>query len=76
MSGQYQPLSRPIFIYVSAKAATQKPEVKAFIDAYLINANAYVKEVNFIPLPEQDLAGVTAHWQAQKTGSGFNGKPE
>lgn len=76
MSGQYQPLSRPIFIYVSAKAAKQKPEVKAFIDAYLTNAHAYIQEVGFIPLPNVDLAAVTTHWQAQKTGTGFNGTPE
>jgi len=76
MSGQYQPLSRPVFLYVNAQSARNKPEVKAFIDAYLRDANTYIKEVNFIPLPAKDLAAVTAHWQARKVGSGFAGKPE
>lgn len=76
ISGQYQPLSRPVFLYVNAQSAKNKPEVKAFIDAYLRDANSYIKEVNFIPLPAKDLAAVTAHWQAQKVGSGFAGKPE
>lgn len=76
MNGSYQPLSRPVFIYVNAASAKQKPYVKAFIDAYLKDANTYVTEVQFIPLPAQDLAAVTAHWQALKLGTGFSGKPE
>jgi phosphate transport system substrate-binding protein len=74
--GSYQPLSRPLFIYVSAKAAKDKPEVKAFIDAYLANANKLVSEVKFIPLPANEYAAVTAHWQAMKVGTGFGDKPE
>ncbi len=74
--GTYQPLSRPLFIYVSANAAKSKPEVKAFIDAYLKNANKLVSEVKFIPLPANEYAAVTAHWQAMKVGTGFGGKPE
>ena len=35
--GTYQPLSRPIFIYVSKKAM-DKPEVKEFVEFYLKNA--------------------------------------
>lgn len=76
MNGSYQPLSRPVFLYVNAASAKQKPAVKAFIDAYLKDANTYVNEVQFIPLPAQDLAAVTAHWQALKIGTGFGGKPE
>src|SRR4051812_16809702 len=30
-AGRYQPMSRPLFIYVSAKAAA-RPEVRAFVD--------------------------------------------
>lgn len=76
MDGSYQPLSRPLFIYVNAKAANERAEVKAFVDSYLAHANEYVKEAAFIPLPEKDLKAVTAHWQANKVGTGFGGKPE
>lgn len=76
MNGTYQPLSRPLFIYVSAKSAKEKPEVKAFVDAYLKDAKALTEEVKFIPLPEKDLEAVKAHWSAMKTGTGFGGKPE
>jgi phosphate transport system substrate-binding protein len=76
MDGTYQPLSRPLFIYVSAKSAKEKPEVKAFVDAYLRDATALIEEVKFIPLPEKDMQAVQAHWAALKTGTGFGGKPE
>jgi len=76
MDGSYQPLSRPIFLYVNAKSARSKPEVQAFIDYYLANAPELVAEVNYIPLPAEDYAAVTEHWQARKTGTGFGGEPE
>ena len=76
MDGTYQPLSRPLFIYVSAKSAREKPEVKAFVDAYLRDAKVLTEEVKFIPLPEKDMEAVKAHWNAMKTGTGFGGKPE
>lgn len=74
--GTYQPLSRPIFIYVNATAAAFKPEVKAFIDFYLQNAPTLVKEVKYIPLPTNEYAAVTKHWKALKPGTGFDGTPE
>ena len=42
--GSYQPLARPIFIYVSKKAAT-KPEVKEYVEFYLKQAAPLVKQV-------------------------------
>ncbi len=76
MNGTYQPLSRPLFIYVNATAAAFKPEVKAFVNYYLDNAPKLVKEVKYVPLPAQDYAAVKAHFKAMKPGTGFNGTPE
>jgi phosphate transport system substrate-binding protein len=75
-NGTYQPLSRPIFIYVNATSAAFKPEVKAFVDFYLQNAPTLVKEVKYIPLPDNEYAAVTKHWKALKPGTGFDGTPE
>lgn len=50
MSGEYAPLSRPVFIYVT-KTATQRKEVVAFIDFYIDNAAVLVKDVGYIALP-------------------------
>jgi phosphate transport system substrate-binding protein len=74
--GSYQPLARPLFIYVNATAAAFKPEVKAFVNFYLQNAPTLVKEVKYVPLPDDDYAAVTAHFKSMKPGTGFAGKNE
>jgi phosphate transport system substrate-binding protein len=76
MDGTYQPLSRPIFIYVNANSAAFKPEVKAFVNFYLDNAPTLVKEVKYVPLPAEDYAAVKAHFKGLKAGTGFGGKSE
>ena len=48
-NGTYKPLSRPVFIYVSKKAA-ERPEVRKFVEFYLKNADALVREVNYVSL--------------------------
>ena len=75
MNGSYQPLSRPLFIYVNVKSA-ETPHVRDFVEFYLENSEELIKEVRFIPLPEEEQAAVIAHWQARKTGTGFGGEPE
>ncbi len=76
MNGTYQPLSRPLFVYVNATAAAFKPEVKEFINFYLQNAPTLVKEVKYVPLPANEYKAVDAHWKALKPGTGFGGVPE
>ena len=53
MDGSYQPLTRPIFIYVSTRALKTKPYVAEFVAFYLNKANAakLIKEVGYVPLP-------------------------
>lgn len=74
--GTYQPLARPLFLYVNATAAAFKPEVKAFVNFYLANAPKLVKEVKYIPLPANEYAAVDKHWKSLKPGTGFGGVPE
>jgi phosphate transport system substrate-binding protein len=71
--GTYQPLSRPIFIYVNTKAL-ERPEVAAFVKFYLANAPELIEEVGYIPLPQRayDLAQQRA--DNRVTGSLFAGK--
>ncbi len=47
----YTPLSRPIFIYVSERAA-QRPEVRQFVSFYL-SSPQLVDEVGYIRLPQE-----------------------
>lgn len=73
--GSYQPLSRPIFIYVNVKAA-EKPEVKEFIEFYMSNAMVLVKEVKFFPLPAQVYTTNLEHLSKKKIGTVFGGQSE
>jgi len=58
-TGQYEPLSRPLFIYVN-KASLQRTEVEDFVRFYMENAEQLVSEVGYTPLPasvyQQNLA--------------------
>jgi len=71
--GTYQPLSRPIFIYVSKKSAS-KAEVDAFVSFYLENAAELSEEVGYIPLPQDVYRSALEKFRQKKTGSAFGGK--
>ena len=71
-TGTYQPLSRPVFIYVSAKAAA-RPEVQKFVEFYLKNAEQLVREVNYVGLGDSAYAMVNDRFGKRTTGSVFSG---
>lgn len=70
--GSYQPLSRPIFIYVNAKAA-ERAEIKDFVQFYMNNAPKLVSEVKYIPLPNQVYKTVLGRFNNRKLGTVFGG---
>ncbi|MCB1154655.1 PstS family phosphate ABC transporter substrate-binding protein [bacterium] len=71
-NGTYSPLSRPLFIYVSTKAA-DRPEVKSFVTFYLDNATKLVPQVGYVPLPAKAYDLVRERFAKHKTGSLFHG---
>ncbi|WP_428264473.1 PstS family phosphate ABC transporter substrate-binding protein [Haliangium sp.] len=71
--GTYQPLSRPIFIYVSKTAAEERPEVAKFVEFYLTEGAGLVEEVGYIPLPEKAYALVRERFGKRTVGSVFTG---
>lgn len=73
--GSYQPLSRPIFIYVNVKTA-EKPEVKELVEFYMNNAVTLVREVKFFPLPAQAYTTNLEHLSKKKIGTVFGGQSE
>ena len=75
VDGTYEPLSRPIFIYVAEKSA-QKPEVKAFVEYYLTKSKPLIEEVKYVPLPQQAYVLASKHFAEGKLGTGFGGVPE
>ncbi|MDQ3563051.1 MAG: PstS family phosphate ABC transporter substrate-binding protein [Pseudomonadota bacterium] len=74
-NGTYQPLSRPIFIYVNDKSA-KKPEVKEFVEFYLKNGGELSKEVGYVNLPDKAYTLALENFQKQKLGTGFGGVSE
>ena len=50
-SGEYKPLSRPLFVYVR-KDALERPEVAAFMRYYLTEGRALVSEVGYVEAPD------------------------
>lgn len=52
-SGDYAPLSRPLFFYVN-KEALAREEVKTFVQFYIENAGAMADEVGYVSLPDSD----------------------
>jgi phosphate transport system substrate-binding protein len=67
MSGAYAPLSRPIFIYVSTKAAALA-EVKGFVEFYFDNAAKLVGQVGYIPLKPEEYTLVKSYFKAGRVG--------
>lgn len=68
--GTYQPLSRPLFIYVRASRADD-PAVRAFVEMYLDRAQELVREVGYLPLGREAYALVKARFVERKTGTLF-----
>ncbi|MDO9372118.1 MAG: PstS family phosphate ABC transporter substrate-binding protein [Gammaproteobacteria bacterium] len=75
IDGTYQPMSRPIFIYINKRSA-ERPEVKQFIEFYLKNAASLVKQVKYVPLPALAYTTALEHFAKGKTGTVFNGQAE
>ena len=75
LEGLYQPLSRPIFIYLS-EASFKKPEVREFVEFYLKNAAKLAQEVKYVPLPARAYELNAEHLKQGKLGSMFGGEAE
>lgn len=65
LDGTYQPLARPLFLYV-AKKAVARPEVKAFVDFYLESVGELVESVGYINVTPATLAREGAEWASFK----------
>ena len=73
--GSYQPLSRPLFIYVKEKSL-KRPEVKSFVDFYLEQAPTLAREVGYVDLPAAAYALAVKNFTSGKLGTGFGGTPQ
>ena len=67
--GTYQPLSRPLFIYVARKSA-DRPDVQRFVGAYFSSGDL-VREVGYIELPPRLYELAAKHFADRKVGTAF-----
>ncbi len=72
-NGTYQPLARPIFIYVRADQTSRK-EIGDFVHYYLSEGTKLVNEVGYIALPANTYKLASQRFDQKKTGSVFAGE--
>jgi phosphate transport system substrate-binding protein len=72
IDGTYQPLSRPIFIYVNTKSLA-RPEVKEFVQYYLTHGAKLSKEVKYVPLPDRSYKAGMERLNKMQKGTVFAG---
>ncbi|MUG99370.1 phosphate ABC transporter substrate-binding protein PstS family protein [Scytonema sp. UIC 10036] len=73
---KYQPLSRPLFIYVNPWAGENKQAVYQFVDFYLKKAPVVSASVGYVPLPEEAYRIDYVHFHKGKVGTVFGGKSQ
>jgi len=70
-NGKYNPLSRPLFIYLNATKAAFDPKVKKFVEFYLKHAGKMSAEVGYVPFSDKEYAAILNHYRTLKTGTAF-----
>jgi phosphate transport system substrate-binding protein len=68
-NGSYQPLSRPLFIYVARKAA-DRPEVQRFVESYF-TSDELMREVGYVELTPALYTLAKTHFAERKVGTAF-----
>jgi phosphate transport system substrate-binding protein len=71
--GTYQPLSRPLFIYINKKALTDKPAIKEFVTFLLTEGRELISKVGYVPLGDDDYKAVLDRLEKMQTGTSFRG---
>lgn len=70
--GSYQPLARPLFIYVSPTSADNKPVIQDFIDFYLSeDARPLISDTGYVVLSDEAYAAGQERFDNRVTGSAF-----
>ena len=75
LAGTYQPLARPIFIYVNAKSMA-RPEIREFTEYYMKHGAKLATEVKYVPLPDKAYTTNLEHLAKRKLGTVFGGVAE
>jgi phosphate transport system substrate-binding protein len=74
-NGTYAPLSRPLFIYVSAHSAS-RPEVHTFMEFFFEHGRRLIAEARYLPLSPAAYSMAAENFRNRKYGTVFGGEPE
>lgn len=65
-SGEYTPLSRPLFVYVKNEAVKNNPVMYNFLEYTIKNAGAMAEAVGYVQSPEEDYTNDQKELEALK----------
>ena len=71
--GSYQPLSRPLFVYVNDKQMRENEEIRSFVEFTLDNGLRLVEKAGYIPLPPATYRLVESKLYRHILGTSFGG---
>ncbi len=74
IKNQYQPLSRPLFIYVNLRSSSNRQLLGKFVKQYINSASKVASKVGYIPLPDRVRELTLIQFNRGKTGTVFGGK--
>ena len=74
--GKYQPLARPLFIYVNAVSAQKNPLMNEFIDFYMKNAQEVVSSTGYVGFGEDSYMKLYRNYHKTKVGTVFGGEAQ
>lgn len=72
-SGRYQPLSRPLFIYVNQRSSVNSV-VRQFVTYYLTHGLELVDHVRYVPFRKESYSVILGKFQQGRIGTIFEGK--
>ncbi|MGV2829709.1 PstS family phosphate ABC transporter substrate-binding protein [Myxosarcina sp. GI1(2024)] len=75
-AAEYQPLARPLFVYVNAAAARENEALVRFTEFYLENAPEVVAEVGYVPLPDEAYQINEVTFYRGEVGTVFEGQSQ
>lgn len=70
---KYQPLARPLFLYVNDQTLRKNKNFRQFVSYYLRNISSLVNSSNYIPLPDSTYRLVDAKLYRHILGTSFGG---
>lgn len=74
LAGRYQPLGRPLFLYVNSDALEKKPELRRFLMTYLGSMQKWIHFTGYMPLSAQAYEAAIKRIEAKTKGTRFDGK--